>query len=135
MLKIQTGESLQQETSLSMHKSPQRGEVWLVNLDPTIGSEIRKIRPAVVVSSDTIGRLPIKLVAPITDWKDSFRRNSWHLQLEPNVANGLTKVSAVDTLQLRGLDEQRFIKNLGRIEDGQMRRIAAAIALIVEYEN
>lgn len=135
MIKIQNGEILQQETLLSTHKSPQRGEIWLVNLDPTIGSEIRKVRPAVVVSSDTIGRLPIKLIAPITDWKDTFGRNSWHSKLELNIANGLTKVSAVDTLQLRGLDEQRFIRHLGRIEDGKMRRIAASIALVVEYEN
>ena len=47
--------------------TPLRGEIWLVNFDPTIGSEIRKTRPAVVVSSDAVGRLPIKLVAPVTD--------------------------------------------------------------------
>jgi mRNA interferase MazF len=120
---------------LSIPESPQRGEVWLVNFDPTIGSEIRKVRPAVIVSSNTIGRLPIKLVAPITDWKDVFGRNSWHLKLKPNVTNGLSKVSAVDTLQLRGVDEQRFVRRLGRLEDDEMIRIAASIALVVEYVN
>jgi mRNA interferase MazF len=54
---------------------PQRGEIWLVNFDPTIGTEIRKTRPAVVVSSDAVGRLPIKLVAPVTDWKEHFAPN------------------------------------------------------------
>jgi mRNA interferase MazF len=54
--------------------TPQRGEVWMVNFDPTIGTEIRKIRPAAVISSNTIGVLPIKLVAPITDWKDWMDR-------------------------------------------------------------
>jgi mRNA interferase MazF len=39
---------------------PKRGEVWLVNLDPTVGAEIRKTRPAVVVSSDAVGILPVK---------------------------------------------------------------------------
>jgi mRNA interferase MazF len=38
-----------------------RGEVWLVNLDPTIGSEIKKTRPAVIISSDLMGILPVKL--------------------------------------------------------------------------
>lgn len=47
-----------------------RGEIWLVNLDPTIGAEIRKTRPNVVVSSDAIGVLPIKLVAPLIKWKN-----------------------------------------------------------------
>ncbi len=47
-----------------------RGEIWKVSLDPTVGAEIRKTRPVVVVSSDAVGVLPIKLVAPLTEWKD-----------------------------------------------------------------
>lgn len=79
-----------------------RREIWLVNLDPTLGAEIRKTRPVVIVNSDAIGTLPIRLVAPITEWKDYFAGNIWHVKLEPNVTNGLTKPSVVDTLQLRG---------------------------------
>ena len=56
----------------SMANSPKRGEVWLVSLDPTVGSEIRKTRPTVVVSSDSVGVLPVKIVAPITDWKEWY---------------------------------------------------------------
>ncbi len=119
---------------MSIRELPQRGEAWLVNLDPTVGTEIRKIRPAVVVSSNMIGRLPIKLVAPVTDWKEVFVRNAWHIRLEPDAINGLAKRSAVDVLQLRGLDEQRFIRRLGTIDDEAMIRIAAAIALVVEYQ-
>ena len=48
---------------------PRRGEIWLVNFDPTVGAEIKKIRPAIVISSDSVGKLPIKLIAPVTDWK------------------------------------------------------------------
>ncbi|KAM3101867.1 type II toxin-antitoxin system PemK/MazF family toxin [Phormidesmis sp. 146-12] len=119
---------------MSTRAVPQRSEVWLVNLDPTIGTEIRKIRPAIVVSSNKIGRLPIKLVAPVTDWKEVFVKNAWHIRLEPNAVNGLAKLSAVDTLQLRGLDEQRFLRRIGEIEDEVMICIAAAIALVVEYQ-
>jgi mRNA interferase MazF len=90
-----------------------RGEVWRVNLDPTIGAEIQKTRPVVVVSSDAIGILPIKLVAPVTDWKDRYAHSSWHVKIDPDTANGLTKTSAVDTLQLRGVDNSRFLKRLG----------------------
>ena len=81
-----------------------RGEIWLVNLDPTIGAEIRKTRPVVIVNSDALGALPIRLVAPITEWKDYFASNVWHVKFEPDRTNGLTKTSAVDTLQLRGVD-------------------------------
>ncbi|MBS1249080.1 MAG: hypothetical protein MAG431_00653 [Chloroflexi bacterium] len=42
----------------------QRNDIWLVSLDLTIGAEIRKTRPVVVVSADALGLLPIKLVAP-----------------------------------------------------------------------
>ena len=49
-----------------------KGEVWLINLDPTIGAEIKKTRPAVIVSEDAIGILPLKVVVPVTDWKDRY---------------------------------------------------------------
>lgn len=114
--------------------SPKRGEVWIVNLDPTIGTEIKKSRPAVIVSSNAVGRLPIKLIAPITDWKPGFGQNFWHIQIQPDQANGLSKVSAVDTLQLRGVDTQRFVRNLGRVSAVAMQEVAAAIAGVVEYQ-
>jgi mRNA interferase MazF len=44
-----------------------RGEVWLINLDPAIGAEIRKTRPSVIVNDDAIGILPLKVIVPLTD--------------------------------------------------------------------
>jgi mRNA interferase MazF len=49
--------------------TPRRGEIWLIDFDPAVGAEIRKVRPAVVISIDSIGRLPLRLVVPVTDWK------------------------------------------------------------------
>lgn len=112
---------------------PRRGEVWLVNLDPTIGAEIRKVRPVIVISSDAVGILPVKLVAPVTDWKDRYSHSSWHVRIDPDSANGLTKTSAVDTLQLRGVDTSRFIKQLGRVSADKIEEIAATVAAVVEY--
>jgi mRNA interferase MazF len=48
---------------------PRRGEIWLVDFDPAVGAEIQKVRPAVVIGVDSIGRLPLRMVVPITDWK------------------------------------------------------------------
>jgi mRNA interferase MazF len=45
----------------------QRGEVWLINLDPTIGAELRKTRPAIIVNDDAIGILPLKVIVPVTE--------------------------------------------------------------------
>ena len=111
----------------------QRADIWLVNLDPTIGTEIRKTRPVVVVSSDAVGTLPIRLVAPLTEWKDHFAGNLWHIKLLPDRANGLAKASAVDALQLRGVDVLRFVQKLGQITPTAMRSIIEAIAIVVEY--
>lgn len=113
---------------------PKRGEIWLVNFDPTIGTEIKKIRPAIIVSSDAVGKLPIKLAAPITDWKDYFAQNLWHIKLDPDTLNNLTKVSAVDVLQLRGMDIQRFIHKLGDLPVKKMAEITTAIATVVELD-
>ncbi len=120
-------------TSLSTSNQARRGEIWLVRFDPTIGSEIRKSRPAVVVSSDAVGRLPVKLVAPITDWKDYYARNLWHVRIDPDQVNGLTKPSAVDTLQLRGMDAQRFIRRLGYVSTTILDKVVLAIAAVIEY--
>ena len=117
----------------SSSADPKRGEVWLVNLDPTIGAEIKKKRPAVIVSSDAIGILPIKLIAPVTDWKERYTNNIWHVKILQDNTNGLLKASAIDTLQIRGVDVQRFIRKLGRLSSSTMEEISAAIAAIIEY--
>jgi mRNA interferase MazF len=113
---------------------PKRGEVWIVNFDPTVGAEIQKTRPAVVVSSDAVGRLPIKLIAPITDWKVYFTGNVWHVRVEPDATNGLSKASAVDVLQLRGVDTRRFVRKLGEVSSTALEEITAAISAVVEHE-
>lgn len=97
--------------TLSTIRPPLRGEVWLVSLDPTIGSELQKTRPAVVISSDAVGRLPVKIVAPLTDLKANYATNPWHVYIEPDSTNGLAKPSAVDVLQLRGLDYSASFAN------------------------
>jgi mRNA interferase MazF len=108
--------------------------VWLVNFDPTVGSEIRKTRPALVISSDAIGRLPIKLVAPLKDWKEHFAPNVWHVRIDPDSTNGLTKASAVDALQLRGMDRQRFLHKIGNLKPEAMEAVTLAIAAIIEFQ-
>ncbi len=115
------------------HIIARRGEIWRVNLDPTIGTEIKKTRPVVIVSSDAVGILPIKLIVPLTDWKDRYANSSWHVRVDPDSKNGLTKSSAADTLQLRGIDTTRFLNKLGQISADKIEEIAATIAAVVEY--
>ena len=85
-----------EETLSTISVSPTRGETSLVNLDTTIGTEIRKTGPAMDVSSDAVGRLSIKLVAPLTDLRPGFAPNVWHVQVDPDSVNVLAKPPAVD---------------------------------------
>ena len=113
---------------------PTRGQIWWVDLDPTVGSETCKSRPAVVVSSDAASKLPVRLVVPLTEWKEKHREYLWRLEVEPSELNGLTKRSAADALQIRCVSIERFGREIGRLEAAHLSELCAAIALIVEYE-
>ncbi|PZV17658.1 MAG: PemK family transcriptional regulator [Leptolyngbya sp.] len=118
-----------------MMMNPKRGEIWLVNLDPTIGSEIKKTRPVVIVNSDLIGKLPLKWVVPMTDWKTYFASNIWHVYIEPTEENGLSKPSAADVLQLRSVDARCFVRRLGVLPIADLQEVVLAIAAIIEYQE
>lgn len=94
-----------------------QGEVWLVKFFPKIESEMSKTRPAIVVSHDDIGRLPLKTIVPMTDWKDNYRYYPWMLQIINNPKNGLSKVSAIDCFQIKNFANERFVEKVGKIED------------------
>jgi mRNA interferase MazF len=111
-----------------------RSEIWLLNLDPTVGSEIRKTRPAVIVSEDAVGILPLKVVVPITEWKDRYAIAPWLVRLEPNAENGLGKVSAADAFQVRSVAQERFVKRVGKLPDRVMQDIARALAIVLRLE-
>lgn len=110
---------------------PKRGDVWLVDFDPSVGAEIRKARPAVVISVDSIGRLPLKIVVPVTDWKPQYASFPWFVELPATATNGLSKDSGADCFQTKSVAETRFVRFLGEVTPGQVDDIASAIALCV----
>jgi mRNA interferase MazF len=110
---------------------PKRGEVWNVRFDPAVGAEIQKIRSAVVLSMDSIGRLPLKIVVPITDWKPTFANFAWFIHLPATPDNGLTTDSGADAFQVKSLSETRFLDKLGELTPSQVDDIAAALAACV----
>jgi mRNA interferase MazF len=112
--------------------SPTKGEVWLVNLDPTIGDEIRKARPAIVVSRDGLGVLALRVVVPVTGWQPAFARCDWLVRLDPDSANGLEKTSVADTFQVRSISSRRFIRSLGRVSESDLNRVAVGLRVVFE---
>jgi mRNA interferase MazF len=111
--------------------APKRGEVWLVRFDPSTGAEIRKVRPAVIVSVDTVGRLPLRIVVPVTEWRPVYSGFPWFVYLPATVGAGLTKDSAADAFQVKSVSESRFVHRLGAVTAGQLDDIAGAVALCI----
>ena len=64
-----------------------RGEIWLISLDPTVGAEMQKTRPAIIVNDDALGLLPLRVIVPLTDWKDRYAAAAWMVKLEPDSRN------------------------------------------------
>ena len=111
-----------------------QGQIWEIDLSPTVGAEIKKKRPAVVISDDAIGILPLKVVVPITQWKDRFEGAIWLVKIEPNDLNRLKKTSAIDTFQIRSVSTKRFLRNIGSISDDILENIKEAIKAVIDAD-
>lgn len=101
-----------------------------MNFDPSRGDEIRKNRPAVVVSVATAGKLALRVIVPLTGWHPAFARAFWHTRIEPKPANGLSKASSADAFQVRSLSLERFTEQIGTLTADEMDPIARAIAVV-----
>lgn len=109
-----------------------RGEIWQINLDPTVGAEIKKMRPSVIVSRDSVGVLPLRVIVPLTEWKADFSKSAWLVHIEPSDENGLQKESTADTFQVRSVSLKRFIEKIGRLSDEDMNRVSEGLAGVLD---
>ena len=113
--------------------NPKRGEIWQVNLDPTIGQEIKKKRPVIVISSDIYSPIALRIVIPVTTWQDKFINRPFMVKIYKNNLNGLMRDSAGNVLQIRSISTQRFIDKLGVISDEIMEKLLLALIISVDY--
>lgn len=111
-----------------------QGEIWLVSLDPTIRAEIRKTRPAIIINDNLLGKLPLKIVVPLTDWKDHYIAAPWMVKVSPDAKNNLTKYSSADCFQIRSIAEARCIRKIGEVDIKLMNNIRKALAIILNIE-
>ena len=99
-----------------------RGEVWLAALDPTIGSEIQKARPCLIVSPPEMNdRLPTIIAAPMTT---GSRPAPSHIPVRFQARSGLILLE-----QIRALDKRRLIRRLGTVDRD---RLSATLATLRE---
>ncbi len=109
---------------------PRRGEVWIVELDPTRGHEMQKTRYCLVVQSDVLNKkLPTYIIAPIT----SKVREEWFpigIVLKKS-EGGLSKESQVMLNQIKAADITRFKRKVGKVSETIIEQINHSIAFVL----
>ena len=109
--------------------NPSRGDVWLVSLDPTVGHEVQKTRPAVVVSSNIYNRYNwVVVVMPLT----SHDTAEYDQVLITPPEGGVTAASVTLPDQIRAVDRRRLVKRLGRVGEEEMRRIDRSLRIVLD---
>jgi mRNA interferase MazF len=114
---------------------PSRGEIWLVDLNPTRGQEIQKTRPAIVISTDLFQSIAMRIVIPVASWQEKFLDRPFMVRLLATPQTGLDQDSAGNVLQVRSLSTERFVRRLGRVDSEQLQEILAGLVICVEYES
>ena len=108
--------------------APRRGELYLVNFDPTIGSEIKKTRPALILQNDIANRYsPVTIVAALSS-NISEPLYPTEVLVEPD-KGGVEKSSVVLLNQIRTIDKLRLVKKLGRLKQETMDHIDHALQI------
>jgi mRNA interferase MazF len=115
-----------------------RGQIWEVNLDPTLGGEIQKKRPCVVISSDEISKTDVKLVVPLTERKTGYVDSMFHVGVDVTdaeawEARGLKKYGFADVLQTRCVSvEKRFVEHVATMKANKVEEIVFRLGAVIE---
>jgi mRNA interferase MazF len=109
---------------------PSRGDVVIVNLDPSVGHEPGGLRPALVISSDDLNRSPARLVivVPITG---TDRGIPAHIRVS-SPEGGLTKPSVIMADQVRTISRRRVARRLGTVSSATMRNVENCLKLVFD---
>ncbi len=107
----------------------QKGEVYMVDFNPTRGEEINKIRPAVIVSNNVINtNYPTVVVCPITD--ATGKTSPIHIGLNKG-EGGLTKESVALCTQIRSVTTERLYEKIGNLSAEKMLAIGSGIKYVL----
>lgn len=109
--------------------APRQGDVWWVRLDPTEGGEIRKTRPALVLSNDALHRLPLSLaiVAPLTTTRTG---SALHVEIRLPHA-GTERVTYALPEQVRAISHTRLVRRIGRAAPEALAATRSRLGLLL----
>lgn len=106
---------------------PQRGEIWLVSLEPIKGHETGKTRPALIISNNRNNQYAETVtVCPITSKKGRLYPFEAFL---PKKDTNLTADSKVKSNQIRTIDKKRLIKLLGKVSEEKLKEVEQAVLI------
>jgi mRNA interferase MazF len=108
-----------------------QGEIWQIELDPVIGAEMKKSRPALIINTDALGKLPLKVIVPITEWKEHYDGYPWMVKIIPSGQNNLTKLSAADCFQIRSVSVERFTALIGSVGAEIITQVQEAVNKVI----
>ena len=110
---------------------PKRGDIFLVNFDPTLGAEIRKTRPALILQNDIANKFsPVTIVAAISSRFDD-RFYPTEVLISAKARTGLAADSVVLLNQIRTVDKKRLAQRLGRLSSAKMEEVDQALRISV----
>ena len=107
---------------------PRRGEIYLTALDPALGHEIKKTRPALVIQNDVTNRFGMTTIVAAITSRVSDPPYPNEVVIQPSTS-GLPVASTIRLDQIRTVDRQRLIRKLGKADDAIMSRIDDAISI------
>lgn len=111
-----------------------RGEVWKISLTPISDTAKPRSHPGIIVSVDALGAIPMRIVVPVTEWKERYAIAPWMVRLQPDPQNNLSNNSCADTFQVRLIPAGRFVQRLGKISEGKLKEIDQALLEVLGIE-
>jgi len=108
-----------------------QGEIWQIRLDPVVGAEMKKTRPALIINADALGKLPLKIIAPITEWKEQYGNYPWMVKILPSEQNGLAKASAADCFQIKSVSVERLTVPMGSVGPEIITQVQEAVNRVI----
>ncbi|MFP4402428.1 MAG: type II toxin-antitoxin system PemK/MazF family toxin [Candidatus Nanoarchaeia archaeon] len=112
-------------------EKPKRGEIWLIDWNPSRGSEQSGLRPSVIIQNDygnSNDKFPNTIITTIST---KGRNIPFHIQLTPNNSNRLTQVSFIKTEQILTISKERLIKKLGTITSEELKAVNEGIKILL----
>jgi mRNA interferase MazF len=109
-----------------------RGEIWWVNLDPTVGSETAKKRPCVILQNDVgNARSETTMVAPLLKGSKAY---PFVVSIEVTAENGLDETRGIHLEQMRVVDSRRIDCKLGTLENKYWSEIEKAVCIVLGFD-